>query len=242
MRWSLSLDWFVANLLSVDCMTPCRITMISPAQQRAITNDWQAEFPTLAVYRPMWLARRCGPVLVGLCLDRGSGDNYYPTWHYHCLLQPSPTICLSLATRLGQPHGSDEYVNLRVHAHRFVEIATKTRHSALFPLDGDLSLRQFEDACNLWLQRQRVDLSPPVLAHLVMLSAWCGADWQARLRLVDRLASQWPQRVNDFIGGIDNWLANLTAAASKRIELHRTMENEITTHKLQNLPASEFTK
>lgn len=216
--------------------------MISRAQQRAITNDWQAEFPTLAVYRPMWLARRCGPVLIGLCLDRGGGDNYYPTWHYHCLLRPWPDISLSLATRLGQPHGSAEYVSLRVHAQRFVEIATRTRSSASFPLDGDLSLSQFKAVCDAWLQRQRVDLSPPVLADIVLLSAWCGSDWQAHLRLVERLTSQWPQRVNDFVGGTVNWLANLTAAASNRTELDRTMENEITTHKLQNLPASEFIK
>lgn len=214
--------------------------MISKSQQRAITNEWHAEFPTLAIYRPMWLARRCGPVVIGLCLDRGSGDNYYPTWHYHCLLRPWPDISLSLATRLGQPSGSAVYVNLRAHIHRFREIVIETRNSSLFPLDGDLSLTQFETACEAWLQRQRVDLSPPVLADIVLLSAWCESDWRARLRRVESLASQWPQRVNDFIGGTANWLANLTATASNPHELNRAMETELTVHKLQKLPTSQF--
>jgi len=216
--------------------------MISKQQQRAIADDWQAEFPTFGIYRPMSLARRCGPVLIGLCLDRGSGDNYYPTWHYHCLLRPFPIISLSLATRLGEPSGSAVYVNLRVHAHRFVEIAIETRSSALFPLDGDLSLTQFETACEAWLRRQPAAMSPPVLADIVLLSAWCESDWQARLRRVESLASQWPQRVDDFIGGTANWLANLTAAASNRHELLRTMETEIATHKLLKLPVSQFIK
>lgn len=70
-------------------------------EQCRITKDWSCEFPTLSIYKPLWLLRRVGPLLIGICLERSStGDRYNPVYHYHNLLIPRENITLSLAQPL----------------------------------------------------------------------------------------------------------------------------------------------
>ena len=216
--------------------------MISKQQQRNIVDDWQREFPAFAIYRPLHLVRRCGALVLGICLDRGRGDLYIPTLHYHCLLQPFSVVSLSMPIRLAAPNGSDLYVNVRSHERNLDQNAKALRRLSPLPIDGTISLSQFEAASEVWLNKNPVAMSPPVLSDIVLLSAWCQADWQARLRRVESLASNWPQSVSIFLGGTTAWLAKLADSASNREELLRTFESQIKSHKLQDIPVSDFIK
>jgi hypothetical protein len=64
---------------------------LTPALKKTITNDWRALAAQFATYKPMWLARRIGPLVQGICLDRDSSNAaYLPTLHVHCLCCPFP--------------------------------------------------------------------------------------------------------------------------------------------------------
>src|SRR5436190_8831039 len=124
------------------------MTNTTSAQILQITKDWKDEFPSLGVYKPLHLLRRNGPLLSGICLDRtSSGDIYKPIFHYHCLLRSCPAISLSLAVQLKAANGTDASVSFRSHESSFAKSAEKMRALALLPLDGDITLRQFDEAC-----------------------------------------------------------------------------------------------
>src|SRR5689334_13255395 len=68
---------------------------------RQITRDWNDLFPQMAVFRPMWLMRRIGPLVQGIVLERSSGGTQYrPILHVHDLSHPFPTVSLSMSQLL----------------------------------------------------------------------------------------------------------------------------------------------
>ncbi|MBX3692646.1 hypothetical protein [Dokdonella sp.] len=214
---------------------------ISAAQAKSITKDWQNEFPSLGVYKPLHLLRRCGPILVGLCLNRASsGDIYKPTFHSHCLLRQFPTISLSLAVQLKAANGTDAAVSVKFHESKLAESATKMRALALLPFEGDLKLSQFDDACAKWLRQQQSPYWPSVLEDRVLLHAWSGVDFEKTLREAEAILKSWPSFVTDKIGGTSGWLARVDGMAGDRNALEDTLASEIEAHGLVNLPTGSF--
>lgn len=214
---------------------------LSAAQASRITKDWQDEFPGLGVYKPLHLMRRCGPVLVGLCLDRtSSGDAYKPTFHTHCLLRQFPIISLSLAVQLKTANGTDTAVSVRSHESGLSNYAAKMRALALIPLEGELKLSQFDDACLQWLHQQQSPYWPMVLEDRILLHAWCGADFGKTLREAETILRSWPSFVTDKFGGTSGWLARVERIAGNRNVLEKTLTSEIESHGLAHLPQSDF--
>ncbi len=117
-------------------------------RERKITEDWQREIPSLGVYRPRWLLRRVGPLLVGICLDRdSSGDIYKPIFHVHCLGHPFPVVSLTLATQLrSKRSGGPSYVEVKWHEEKYLDAAARMVQQSLLPLEGDLRLDSVIDA------------------------------------------------------------------------------------------------
>ncbi|MGE3182975.1 MAG: hypothetical protein AB7N71_15210 [Phycisphaerae bacterium] len=214
---------------------------ISTAKAKSITKDWQNEFPSLGVYKPLRLLRRCGPILVGLCLERASsGDIYKPIFHSHCLLRQFPTISLSLAVQLQAANGAGAFISVKFHASKLAESAAKMRALALLPLEGDLKLSQFDSACAKWLLQQQSPYWPLVLEDRILLYAWSGMDFQKALREAEAMLESWPSFVTDKIGGTSGWIARVARAAGDRNALENTLASEIEAHGLINLPTGTF--
>jgi hypothetical protein len=62
---------------------------LTPPLKRQITHAWNERFPQMGVFEPMWLMRRIGPVVQGICLNRSStGTDYIPITHIYDLCAP----------------------------------------------------------------------------------------------------------------------------------------------------------
>lgn len=215
---------------------------ISAAQAKSITKDWQNEFPGLGVYKPLHLLRRCGPILVGLCLNRSSSGNIYkPTFHSHCLLRQFPTISLSLAVQLKAANGSDAAVSVKFHEPNLKESAAKMRALAFLPFEGDLKLSQFDDACVKWLRQQQSPYWPLVLEDRILLHAWCRVGFKDALREAEVMLKSWPSFVIDKIGGRSGWLSRVERVAGDQSALENVLASEIEAHGLASLPTGTFT-
>ncbi len=68
---------------------------------RRLTRAWAELFPEFAVWRPLRLLRRIGPVVQRIVLEpSGSADRYYPTAHVHPLTRDFPVVSLGMAWRV----------------------------------------------------------------------------------------------------------------------------------------------
>lgn len=115
---------------------------LSPAIKEQITTDWKAPFPDLGIYKPMWLLRRVGPLVSGICLERDSGnDAYRPTCHVHNLAKESATVSLSLADPLRTVKtGAPETIKAGFHHQWFADAAVRLQRQAQIPLGGPIQL------------------------------------------------------------------------------------------------------
>ena len=42
---------------------------LTRTMKKEITKQWQAEFPSMGIYKNMWLMNIVGPIIVGLLLE-----------------------------------------------------------------------------------------------------------------------------------------------------------------------------
>lgn len=215
---------------------------LTPMIARAITSDWHIAIPSLAVYKPRWLLRRVGPLLVGVCLDRdSSGEIYKPKFHAHCLCHSQSFIGLSLCKQLYNPRsGGPTFVALHVHNDRYRECASLMISQALLPLSGDLSFTQVERAyINYVNQPEGWSQSLFLMRDLALMAAWSRLPQRAEtlmrecLRIPeDILFSPWGGRGEFY------------KACSRQIEdpslIDQAVSNEIVAHGLGKLPASHL--
>jgi hypothetical protein len=214
---------------------------ITASQAKAITQDWLNHFPGLGRYKTLHLLRRCGPVLVGICLNRASsGDIYKPTFHTHCLLRKAPAISLSLAVQLRSSNGSDAAITTKLHEARLPNSAAKMKDLALLPMVGDIRFADYERASARWTDDQQTPYWPTVIEDVVLLRAWAGVDYSSALDDAEKMLQVWPAFVTDKIGGVAGWLTRVEKAAGNRDKLATTLEGEVATHKLAPLPAGRF--
>ena len=59
---------------------------LTRTMKKEITKQWQAEFPSMGIYKNMWLMNIVGPIIVGLLLEvKSINSEYYPTLHLDIL-------------------------------------------------------------------------------------------------------------------------------------------------------------
>jgi hypothetical protein len=193
------------------------------------------------VYEQLHLLRRCGPLLVGLCLDRSSApDIYTPTFHVHCLLREFPTVSLTLFLRIQSANGCDDYVKLISHVKRLEEHVARMKKLAPLPLEGDVALRQYERAVRNWLKYIQSPYWPDLLEDRILIRAWLGAEYETTLDEAASEISSWPSHVLAKMDPLDVWYQRIKARAEDRAGLQRTLESEIEKHRVSKLPVGQF--
>src|SRR4051812_1002168 len=180
------------------------MTELSPTLKRQITKDWHSLFPQMAVFKPMWLARRVGPLVQGICLDRSSANvAYYPTTHLHNLCRPFPVVSLSLNQRLlDQRSGTEVRIAAAFHNNHYLKAAHVLAPASLLSLAGDLTMSQIIDAHRNYRLLNRADSAYPVmlLEDEILLFAW--------FNQIDRAEALLQQHVKEMC----HWPANVMAA------------------------------
>lgn len=213
------------------------------ALKATITADWAASFPALGVSKPLWLARRVGPMLHGIRLERDSGnDNYRPMAFAHCLCQPAESIALGIvqALRTKRTNAPDS-VSVVGHATRHVEAAARLASQSLLPLDRPFSLRELEEA---FLRHGPLTGAPqPMWAITDCVAVLCWADERARAEeLIVRSirdARGWPLG----LGRRRDWWVEWEAKLRGHLERHdhaQIVEEQTRIHELGALPSFEL--
>jgi hypothetical protein len=222
------------------------MTKLTPALKKSITSDWQAMLPQFAAFQPLGLARRIGPLVQGVCLDRDSSNAaYLPTLHVHCLCRPFPVLSLNL----GQPllssrSGTAERISVQFHDTRSREACTRLVASSLLPVEGDWRLAQVLEAHAKYRRLERPDARYPVplMEDAVSVCAWLGKPDEAAAQAARHIeeAKGWPENILVRQGGLEGWRKTLNTLAESGDELRKVVAEQIEALKLQRLPVSQL--
>lgn len=233
---------------------------------RQITSDWQREIPSLGIYKPRWLLRRAGPLLVGICLDGDSiGDRYMPRFHVHCLAAEFPCVSLTLCTQLrSERSGGPDFVEVRRHREKYREAAARMVRQSPLPLEGDLTLRQVLDAYRYHLATPMGKLEPVLLYRgMILVLAWAGNRRDALGLLGDclqvsdapcevpinrlrggKLVSKSVRVVEDptfgHVGGRAAFEAECRRLVESPSEIRQTVDSQISALGVRHLPVSKL--
>ncbi|MCP4591861.1 MAG: hypothetical protein GY842_14085 [bacterium] len=221
-------------------------TTLTKTVEKRITADWQSEIVGMGVHKPRHLLRRVGPVLVGICLDRGSdGMEYLPTFHTHFLGNVFPVVSLTLSTPLRtERNGAEDWIPIRGHADRFPEAAAMMTKVSLLPLDGDLRLAAVLDAYRRYMatpmgRRQTATL----YRDMVLLRAWARDANGAHTVLDEGLAGLGNNEAAlRHVGGRKAFIAKSREAITQPELIDQTIESQIEALRLGDLPISELVR
>lgn len=203
------------------------------------------QYPSLGRYRPLHLLRRLGPLLEGVVLDRTSGNNeYFPTFHVHCLAKEFPAVSLTLAHRLsGGDSGLPVPITVGQHDVRFVDAANRLRQQSPLPLDGDLRLDQVLDAYAAFSKTfpARSQL-PSLFEDMSRMCALFERAEQARSLVEEGYArlGEWPQQALDRIGGREPWRERALHGISDRERLLATVQEQVQALKVEHVPVARM--
>ncbi len=219
--------------------------MLTKQAKRAITADWAECFPEMSVWKPMHLLRRVGSLLIGILLERDSGnDCYLPTFHVHDLCRPEDGIYLLLAHRLLTARTqADDRIKVRDHALRYREAATRLSSQAPLPFSGPVSLQEVLTAFDAYLCRPDVlRYASYLYSDMALLVSERGdVDRAAEIiRRGCRAMQDWPQHVLEKIGDLDEWQAKNLDAVADPDAVRRTVQEQIAQFQLENIACREM--
>lgn len=218
---------------------------LTPPLKREITRDWNNEFPSLGIYEPMWLLRRIGPIVMGICLDRDSSNEcYLPTFHVHNLCSEISFVSLSLHICLTTKKGAEESINTRDHSSRYVDAAQRLSEQALLPFSGDLTLDQVLLAYHSYrmISPPAYSEDPHLLSNPVLICSWAGQLEMARSLLVEaqEIVKQWHPRIFKDYGDRVAWADSLAARFEDIDKIRRTADEHILAMNLTTIPNSQL--
>lgn len=232
------------------------MTTLTPSAKRLITEDWRRRFPTLSVYKPMSLLRRVGPLLVGICLNRDSGnDNYKPLSYVDCLCSPSfkddkyverDFISLMLSHQPLKPmhNGMNRllYVRLSSHEEAWEEQASLLEQQAYVPIEGPISINHVLEGYRRYLASPSALLSPYCYLDMVLLLAWAWRPVDASCMIDEacREMKSWPSSILRDYGGLDRWREITAEIAADPAALHAVVDRKVLALGLDRIATEDF--
>jgi len=218
--------------------------VLTPAIKKQITRDWQKHFPAFAIYKPMWLLRRVGPVVIGIILERdSSNDIYKPTFHIHNLAIPFPTISLTLSNQLKSKSGGQDFITVRSHDETHLKAIERFREACFLPCEGPVSYKQVLKAYEEKKSRNRHEkLYDMEIADMALISAWANRPRKARkyLKRALRMMGDSVPWIDQDYGSVSAWRKHMETIIQKPEAMQRCVEEQIIEHRLQNIPVSDF--
>jgi hypothetical protein len=216
---------------------------LTRAAETQITSDWQQQLPSMGVYKPRWLLRRVGPLLLGIILERDSvGDVYKPTFHVHFLGRAHEGVVLMLASQMrNERSGGPSFVDLRWHNENYREAADRMARQAPLALAGDLQVDQVLNVYQLFLatplgQRMKAHL----YADMILLSAWAGRASTARTLFDEALKTMTNAREYQHVGGRAQFESDMRSAIDQPDTIRATIQGQIEALGVADLPESSL--
>lgn len=206
---------------------------ITPGIAKKITDDWKELFPSLGVYKSMWLMNRVGPLLVGICLEKKS-DLYKPIYHVHNLCSEFPVVSLTLAMEVQNQH-----VLANIHEKKYKEMARIIKEDlCLIPFEGDIDLTCIINGYRKYINNPVIPYQAQLYKDIILISAWCGNNTEVRkgFDLARKDMRVWPEFIQDKLGGTDNWLSLIEEQIEDRNKLIEVCDQQIINLKVDKIP------
>ncbi len=211
---------------------------ITATMKKKITNDWKELFPSMDIYKPMWLMNILGPFAVGVLLHiKSDRDRYTPTLHVHNLALECPFISLGI-----QITDTYNYVSTISPEGKYKDIAATLKTKAVIPLEGDVYIdllidklikhcETLPDGCNL-----------EVIEYLLYLARWSGEEAIISKveKYIKRKVHLFPEDLLERTGGVDVWLNDLKESTQDTEKLRETVNQQIIELKLDKLPVRKI--
>lgn len=211
--------------------------------KKKVTQDWNALYPEMGVYKNMWLLKRTGPMVIGIYLDIPSGnDQYRILSHVHNLCRPLPGIVFSMAQWTSGLRGGNYVVPAMVHEERYKQGAMKLETETLLKLRGEMSFIEFITAYDRYMRmKENIAFVSNHIEEIFLLHVWAGKSYEEIRQLLDKYKSEmakWPGRTLTTLGeyGLQGWYNKIEEAIKNRKNILETVDEEIVKHKLQKIP------
>jgi hypothetical protein len=211
----------------------------TPALKKKITSDWHSAFPDFGIYKPLYLMRRAGPLLMGIYLQPGSGNEMYrPLFHVHDLARVTENITLSHMRRVGH-----EYVHMEWHESKYPRMVEAIKRLAYLPLSGPVTLAQVLAGLRSYQKSPYVPYDENVYRDMALICGWAADHALLNDVLVEAEGAMkhWPPEALANVGGVAPWLTVVRAAAENRQALEATVAAQIAVLKVGKLPVVELT-
>ena len=209
---------------------------------KRVTSDWAKLFDGFDAWQTLRLARRIGPVVQGITLDRSTaGDAYFPTAHIHALTRKFPVVSLTLSQRLQTPSGVQESIRFAEHQALFQDAAERLARQSGLSLFEAPSVADIVASLRSFATSQQERGYPPAVIEVedcVLIAAASGDEALAYecLDFASSIAEQWsPRRMPVDWAGVSQWSAQLHARAGNRSELAQLVAEQIAFHKLDSV-------
>jgi hypothetical protein len=221
---------------------------LTPAVKRRITRDWARYFPSMTFYKPGWLLRRVGPMVMGICFNRNAdGSAYIPRTHVHNLANSSPGISLALARELSiepttvHPNGFPDIIPVKQHEERLQEAAARLHKQSVLPFSGNVQLEEVVQAYRLYRSPKYFVFTIDLLEDPVYFATWCGRkDMAAQLLEEARTTAAKLSEMMARYEGVDKWYESLVSRVQDAEVLRRNVGKEIQEHKLDKVATADL--
>lgn len=210
--------------------------------KRKISNDWIECFPLMSLWKPMWLLKRHGPLLVGICLDRDrTNEQYTPRAHFHSLCAPVSTILLGLVGEV-ELRGVPVSIRCLHHDQQYQSVADELGTKFPFLRNKRLEFSEYLLATKNYLEGKHGKTGKVPFQHapwedLVLVASYMGRfDYaETALESFANSISKWPDRGLNNIGSADAWRRKLEWFIKNPDALHANVEAQVKDHKLDHL-------
>lgn len=205
-------------------------------------REWHGHFPGFDVWESRWLARRIGPVIQGIGLERlRSADVYVPTAHVHCLVGDFSVLTLALMCQPG--NGTNGRMLYFERETRVAANAAELRSKSSLSLDDPPTLRQIVDAYSADIDDDLGNLVglPDKLTDMVLIASYdsdpstLAEAWQ---HAVD-VAGRWRNPPEGF-GSTRVWLDQLRARSEDRPRLDALLAQRLQEMRLGGVRAEAY--
>lgn len=222
------------------------MTKLTDSIKREITKDWATQFPDLGVYKPLWLLRRVGPLLEGICLNRdSSNERYQPIFHLHSLARAESSLSLTLADELRTARNdTPQKIKVAFHEDHYVEAAQKMNQQASLSLSGDLSLKDVLQAYESYMTRPLGKYPVFLFEDIITILLWCGQTVEAARKLTqfESEMKNWPSSIASLqrVGGVNAWSEKCQSWITNPNTVRETVEEQIVFHGVEHLPNAKL--
>lgn len=202
--------------------------------KKQITKEWNELFPSMGVYKNMWLMNILGPLAVGILLEvKSDNTRYIPMFHVHDLTKETENVTLNLSIT-----DNLQDVSARSKETKYLIISEHLKSKAIVPYKGDVRLNELILGIKNFINNSEIESE--IYYGCEMLKSI--ALWSNKLSVQDEINGFIMEkiRLNVFSGRIKEKAFSLLEKIEECDTLNKTIEQQIIRLKLEKLPRREI--